>query len=142
MKILKYFYKNKTLIYLILGLLALWKIKDILSLFTNDVVTKNTNGSTILNDDAKQRAEDIYNSLGVLDDDEQRIFKALENITIPDYNKIYNAYGKRTHYSINRNENITNGDLTETLKRYLQDDELKELLLINPFLNPVFYEVF
>tara|TARA_Y100000780_G_C13337501_1_gene283889 strand:- start:57 stop:431 length:375 start_codon:yes stop_codon:yes gene_type:complete len=122
-------------------LLALWKIKDILSLFSNDVEAKSTFGATISNGDAVQRANDIYNSLGVLDDDEERIFKALEYVTIPDYNKIYNAYGKKTHYSINRNENITNGDLTETLKRFLQDDDIDKLLLINPLLKPVFYDV-
>lgn len=140
MKIFKFFSKNKTLIYIILGLLAIWKIKDILSIFDNSVEEKKTIGSTISNENAKQRAEDIYNALGIFDDDEPRIYNALTGINLSDYNKIYNAYGKRLQWSINRNENTSfTEDLTETLKLFLQPDELSYLVSINPFLKPLFY---
>ena len=140
MKIFKFFSKNKTLIYIILGLLAIWKIKDILSIFDNSVEEKKTIGSTISNENAKQRAEDIYNALGIFDDDEPRIYNALTGINLSDYNKIYNAYGKRLQWSINRNENTSfTEDLTETLKLFLQPDGLSYLVSINPFLKPLFY---
>ena len=120
--------------------MAIWKIKDILSIFDNSVEEKKTIGSTISNENAKQRAEDIYNALGIFDDDEPRIYNALTGINLSDYNKIYNAYGKRLQWSINRNENTSfTEDLTETLKLFLQPDELSYLVSINPFLKPLFY---
>ena len=91
-----------------------------------------TYSSNISATEAQNRAENIYNSWG-LNDNENQIYNQLKDVNLHGYNRIFNYYGKRKHFAGLGELHFT--DLTQTLVDRLDQDEIKALINLNPALS-------
>jgi len=83
--------------------------------------------------DAEKRADQINSSFGTINDEEDVIYNALRDVNKHGYNRIFNFYGKRiapVAFGL-----VVPQDLTRHLMEYLNNDERKHLVSLNPNLS-------
>lgn len=135
--------KNFTvLIILVMGILLASR-KGVSSFFDTrgEADQKDTGGSTISENSAEAIAENLYNAMASMGTDENLIFSEFAKIqTEANYNKVFEAFGKRVYSETWGNGGSIPGlsdlyDLTEWLTKELTPDEQEELGAKYPELN-------
>lgn len=127
----KILYSPLTIVVVILGLLAYLKPKSKRFVPINDV------GSNISDTKAHSIAAQLWSAIiTIKGTDERAIKNALYGLSKEDFNKVYNAFGKR-QYSMffgNQGDPLTSDkhDLITILQNELSYKELEELRLSNP----------
>jgi len=102
-------------------------------LFSSNVQTLPTYLSNISATEAEIRADLIHSAFGKFNDDEQLIYDQLKDVNLHGYNRIYNFYGERNHTPLFELQSKQN--LTQNLMEFLNKDERKHLVSLNPSLS-------
>ena len=102
-------------------------------LFSSKIETLPTRNANISPTEAQKRADLIHSAFGKFNDDEALIFDQLKDVNLHAYNLIYNFYGKRNHTPLF--EVQLEQDLTQNLMEFLNTDERRQLISINPALS-------
>lgn len=104
------------------------------------VSSKTTGGATIEDNIAERYAEQLYNAMAGMGTDEgaiDSVFRKLSNRA--DYNKVYNAFGKRqysqTFGNVGDPVSSSRYDLTQWLAYELTTEERERLIENNPNIN-------
>lgn len=92
--------------------------------------SETTQASNITPQEADDRANEIHDAWGLLNDDEDLIFKHLKDVNRAAYTLISQSYGNRKATATTANKN-----LTDTLNYMLTKSEIAELKKLNPVLN-------
>lgn len=86
----------------------------------------------ITEQEARAYAERLYEAMKNWGTDEEAIYKILQPLTLHDYNRVYNVFGKRKYFGGSEaaflGENLS---LTEWLIQELSDDEIIHLKKLN-----------
>lgn len=130
------FSKNIFLIAVIVFLI--YSIWDKIISFLNGTPFKRLNvlGSTFSDTTAKEKSEAIYLAMNGYGTDESAIYSILKGISLPNFNKIYNFFGKKYYdqqLGINGNPVFDfKLDLLGWLNQELSESELEHLKKIAP----------
>lgn len=138
LKYLKKSFLSKNLILVSIIVFLIYSIWDKIISFIKGTPLKrlNTIGATFSDTKALEISESLYISMHRYGTDEEKIFNSLKDISLPNFNKVYNSFGKR-YYSQEMGIDgtillDTKIDLLGWLNAELNDSELEYLKEISP----------
>lgn len=88
----------------------------------------NNQPSTITDQEAKQKADTLYEAMNGMGTDEDMIFATLTGLTVADYNKVDSAFGYRSY-------NTYTGTSTGGINKYPLKTWLKEELSSSDYIT-------